>query len=567
MISLVTLYAIPDKALYLPGEPVCLRLRLEDGRPLAGWRYECTVLDLNTTVYREHGHWGSDTAVRIPPIQEGSGAYGVFIAVSGPNGEQARAETAFDVAEHWREAPRYGFLSDFEPEEAGLLEDVEFLNRQHITIVQFYDWLYRHDRLLPESEEFIDPLGRRMSLKVVREKIAALRGHGITSMAYVAVYASLPDYIEKHPEQGLYQNDGKTYSLGDYFHIMDISEDSEWTQHMLREYRQVMKTMDFGGIHLDQYGFPKKAIRKKDAVSEVVSLKELYPKFINLVRQEMSAIHDDLGVIFNNVSNYPTHTTAGADQDVMYIEVWDPASSFRDLKQTIDNARKWSGKQVVLAAYLPCFHPEKLINPKQTEIGGTLAMAAIFASGGYHLLLGEREKLLADPYFPKYGSLSAGFRSTMQHYYDFIVMYRNLLYDLALDDVSMALTGGINTEIVFSHGDTAFAPNGARGTVWTFVKEKPGYLVMHLINLCGLDNDIWHEAKGQEPPAMESIEIKAEVVEEIEGICWASPDGDSIQPEELSYEWVPKGGNSGNYVRFQVPRLNYWSMVWIKTRS
>lgn len=106
----------------------------------------------------------------------------------------------------------------------------------------------------------------------------------------------------------------------------------------------LLERMKFDGIHLDQYGFPKKAIRKKNGKDEVVALKDLYSPFINLVREEMRKIDPDLGVAFNNVSNYPTHTTAAAGTDIMYIEIWDPACRYHDLKLIIDNARRWSGE-------------------------------------------------------------------------------------------------------------------------------------------------------------------------------------------------------------------------------
>lgn len=300
---------------------------------------------------------------------------------------------------------------------------------------------------------------------------------------------------------------------------MDISTDSEWTQHIVNEFGLAIQAMGFDGLHLDQYGIPKKAIRLKDGKPEIVGLKQLYPDFINIVNEAMTEkFTEHIGLIFNNVSNYPTHTTALAMQDVMYIEVWDPVSHLRELKSVIHNARLWSGKQVVLAAYLPAFHPDRSAYPKQAEIGATLTMAVIFASGGYHLLLGEHENVLADSYYPQYGVISDEFKKRLRHYYDFIVMYRNLLYDHELDDVSMAFTGGINTEVVFSAEDIKFQPNGDIGKVWTFVKEKPGVMVIHLINLLEQDNDIWHEAKNHEPVTLHNIEIKLESWEAIEYI-------------------------------------------------
>ena len=314
-------------------------------------------------------------------------------------------------------------------------------------------------------------MGREISLRVVREKIAGLREHGIASIAYAAVYASLSDYAAKHPEQVLYRNDGVPYSFGNFFYIMDISADSAWTKHIIAEFLKVLE-LGFDGLHLDQYGFPKRAIRQISGKKEVVALKDLYPTFINQTREAVAVKWPEAGLIFNNVSNYPVHTTAEANQDIIYIEVWEPMTHLRDIKQLIDRARELSGKQVVLAAYLPGFHPERLIPQEEAEIGATLAMATIFASGGYHLLLGEHENVLTEGYYPNYGVISEDFKVVLTHYYDFIVMYRNLLYDNQLEDISMTFTGGINTEITFSKAEYLFSPNQQLNSVWTIIKEK-----------------------------------------------------------------------------------------------
>ncbi len=564
---------IPSKAQFRPGDQLSFKLQCIGDHFLGNERFSWVVLDEDKLAVKGGGKLvnsssGLNHSILVPSISEGSGAYGMFVTLEMSDGRVLQAETAFDVAQHWRDAPRYGFLSDFSPAEAGKLDDVEFLNKHHINLVQFYDWMYRQDQLLTDTEEFIDPLGRSISHKVVKEKIEAFKVHGIASMAYAAIYGSLPDYAYKHPEQLLYQNDGRPHSLGNFFHIMDISEDSAWTKHIIDEFVNAILVMGFDGLQLDQYGLPKKAIRKKDGKNEIVALKDLYPRFIDLVREAVTErIHDDVMLIYNNVGNYPTHTTAVSAHDVMYIEVWDPAFHLRDLKQIIDNARLWSGKQVVIAAYLHAFHPERPSMPALAEFGAIITMATIFASGGYHILLGEHENLLADSYFPKYGSLSEGFKVTMQHYYDFIVMYRNLIYDLELDDVSMTFAGGINTEVIFENEGVSFAPNGDIGTVWTIVKEKPGLIVIHLINLLGLDNDVWAHAKKVAPTAIEHIEIKVESWEAIEGIYLASPDGDSIRAVPIEHDFVPKGESVGYYARLVVPRLHYWSMVVIRLKA
>lgn len=60
----------------------------------------------------------------------------------------------------------------------------------HLNAVQFYDWMYRHDKLLPDSELYSDPMGRPTSLAVIEGKIAACKKLGMRPFAYGAVYAA-----------------------------------------------------------------------------------------------------------------------------------------------------------------------------------------------------------------------------------------------------------------------------------------------------------------------------------------------------------------------------------------
>ena len=76
-------------------------------------------------------------------------------------------------------------------------------------------------------------------------------------------------------------------------------------------------------------------------------------------------------------------------------------------------------KRVILAAYLNPFKTE----PERNLKGSTaqLAMATIFASGGYHLLLGEEGSVLTEAYYPDNCRIGEhSFRKTLKKYYDFI---------------------------------------------------------------------------------------------------------------------------------------------------
>lgn len=103
--------------------------------------------------------------------------------------------------------------------------------------------------------------------------------------------------------------------------------------------------------------------------------------------------------IFNAVNNWPVDSVKKSREDCVYIEVWSPNDTYRDLYRLIAHARGTKDeKRVILAAYLNPFkiEPERNLNGSTAQ----LAMATIFASGGYHLLLGEEGSVLTEAYYP-----------------------------------------------------------------------------------------------------------------------------------------------------------------------
>lgn len=126
----------------------------------------------------------------------------------------------------------------------------------HFNAIQFYDWMYRHDALLPPADRFRDPLGREMDLSVIREKIAACKTSGIRPIAYGAIYAADKERFQAHPEWGMYTLDGQPMTFAGWLYYMNIARSCGWSDHILEEYRKAI-AFGFSGIHMDTYGFPK----------------------------------------------------------------------------------------------------------------------------------------------------------------------------------------------------------------------------------------------------------------------------------------------------------------------
>ena len=143
MMELVTL-----KGKYRVGEAVELCLRVEDETADTA---EITVWHLARALYCQSvAVRGKETIFALPPFDMPGACYGVEARMIRNGMETGCAATAVNIA---GDVVRYGFLSDFLPEGD---EDVAALAKYHIDHVQFYDWSYRHDSLVPPTEEYTD---------------------------------------------------------------------------------------------------------------------------------------------------------------------------------------------------------------------------------------------------------------------------------------------------------------------------------------------------------------------------------------------------------------------------
>ena len=527
-----------DRAQYLHGEQVCIEL--PHGSRLRGTAIFRLAEAIRADI-RQNGN-------RVIIIGLAEGGYGVEITAE--SGEIW--EGAFDIVRDHREVTRYGFLTDFSSDDTGE-EDVEWIRDLHLNAVQFYDWMFRHDQFLPPTQKYEDPLGRHMDIRVITGKIAACQKHGIRAMAYGAVYAATPQTFLQHPEWGMYTLDGEPMKFADWLYYMDISKDSGWVSHLLKEYRSAI-CLGFSGIHMDTYGFPKRVWNRWGNKME---LAEQFPALIDAAALAVRTEDENAGVIFNAVNNWPVESVAGSGQDAVYIEVWPPHDTYFDLYMLVRRARELSGKNVVLAAYMKAFQGGDEIAAQRSF---RLAWAVICASGGTQLALGKHRGILKDSYYVNYAKLAESFLPTVQKYCDFLVRYSDLLYNDKGVDTGKTAAGGINEDICFESDACLFSAEGKGDSIWPIIRETDQRIGIHLINLTGNDNR-WNEAK-QEPRRIRGIRIHFRLDRRIKGIYCASPDEASLRAKELS--WTYRQSSQGRIYMAEIPEIFYWTVVWVQ---
>lgn len=540
------------RAFYQPGETVYLTVRFRsevNGPVSAGLSAVLSHLadpvdQLRRDVVLAHGEQSVLLEWKPPP--DAPRGYGVEVRLETEAGRPlASATTAFDVLEHWTQTPRYGFLADFFPGRSDVVETMGALARYHINALQFYDWMYRHEQLLTDQEPYRDPLGRELSRQTVAALIDAAHARGIAAMPYTAVYGASVAFYREHPDWALLKSDGQPVLFGENFLvIMDPRPASPWARHLLDQFDQVLLQTDFDGMHLDQYGDPKVGY---DAEGRRFDLASPLAQFINATRERVDAHRAEGAVVFNAVNNWPIEAVAPANQDIVYIEVWPPHDWLSDLHHLIVQAQDLGGgKPVVLAAY---------INPAW-EHNARLIDAVIFASGGGHIELGERDGMLAEAYFPNYATMSPALAAAMRRTYDFAVRYQDVIgprtRDATRQYLHRVVIDGVST-----------SPGLLKDKVWPIVREGQGFTAISLVNLLGIESPEWAQPMRSPPHALGPSAVRiASVDRQIHRIWLATPDGDDLSPHSIAY--ARERGSDGDTLALEIPFLKYWSLLVIE---
>ena len=468
---------LPTRTSYRPDQPVVIEVRNSDtAGTVSIWRLGEVVGEHQLTADRTAGASVFMDAGVLPV-----GGYSVELATGA-----VTATTAVEVVADTRAMLRYGFVVDFRPDRN--LDGVrDNLRRLHLTGVQFYDWAYRHADLLGGGEVYADALGQLVSLDTVRQLITACHQVGSDALGYAAVYAAGHQEWARWKHDALLDANERPYALGDFLMLVDPAA-ADWLEHFTAELRRAATAVGFDGFHLDQYGYPKAAHRPDGAE---VDVSQSFATLITEVRQALPQSR----LVFNNVNDFPTWTTAATPQDAVYIEVWPPHVGYEHLAQVAARARQLApGKPVVVAAYQ---HIYDQVDALDADRATALTMATLYSHGATHLLCGEADRILVDPYYVRNHTITASTADLLHRWYDFAVAHSELLFPAEMSDVTGSFAGPYNDDLDVTYADDQVEQIAQPGTIWrriTQVEAAAGGLrrfVVHLINLTGQSDTRW----------------------------------------------------------------------------
>jgi dextranase len=465
-----------------------------------------------------------------------------------------RARTAAEVVTETRSVLRYGFVVDYSPDRdlAGVQDN---LRRLHLTGVQFYDWAYRHADLLGGGESYTDALDQPVSLATVRSLIQACHEVGSEALGYAAVYAVGPEEWPKWEHDALLTATGVPYALGDFLFVLDPAS-PDWLDHFRADLAAATRQVGFDGFHLDQYGYPKRAYRPDGTDVDVA---QSFTSLIAGVRNELP----EARLVFNNVNDFPTWATGDAPQDAVYVEVWPPHIGYQHLAQVSTRARAAAvGKPVVIAAYQHVYDQMQPGDTRRADTATALTMATLFSHGATHLLCGEADRILVDPYYVRNHTTGTRTAELLARWYDFSVAHAELLFPAGINDVTGSFAGTYNDDIDITYADTATDHIARAGTVWRRITETTdnagvSRYVMHLINLTGQDDTEWDAPRNEAgDPGPGTLRLRR-TGQALPRVSYADPDAQHrLVPVELTTD--------GDFLHATVPAPARWQIVVIE---
>ena len=520
---------LPTRSTYSSGDSVSIEVR-GDASP-----GEVVVRRLGDEVLRV-AHAGGDSIVLAwLPV----GTYGVELTTA-----TASARTAIEVTAADRERLRYGFAVDYTPGR-DLTGISDTIRRLHLTDVMLYDWAYRHADLLGGGEEYRDALDQPVALQTVRDLITAIGAAGARALGYAAVYAVGPDEWDAWKHRALLAPTGEPYGLGDFLFVLDPAS-PDWLRSFTGQLDRSVKEIGFDGFHLDQFGYPKRAMLPDG------SRVDLAVSFATLIESVRDAL-PNAQLVFNNVNDFPTWVTAKLRQDAVYIEVWEPHLTLGALGRVVMRARSVAGdRPVVIAAYQEVYDRA---TAAVADLATAFSMATLFSHGATEILAGEADRLLVDPYYVRNHVVEASTAALLKRWYDFLVEHDEILMDPSIVDVTGSYAAAYNDDCDVSFPGNVVSVTADAGAIWRRVTQSGDRLVVHLINLVGQDDTLW-DGPREEPTRVAGTLRFRRLGDGMPRVRVADPDAEGRLIEvEVTLE--------GTHATASLPEFGVWQVVVI----
>jgi len=558
----------PDKGRYAPGETAVVSVDLQNPGADVQGKLVVHIMDLAAQVvsFRKDVVLprGDRQTVSFPwktPTNDFRG-YGIDVGFVVDGKIRDLRSTALDVSSDWTRFPRMGFFSEY-PAGDGADILAAGLAKFHLNAIQFYDWKWTHDRLVPVGADgqplnvFTQVGGRVQSFQSVKDRVAAVQARSMAALSYNLMYGDSGNAEPEHVDWAAFKvpnstnlRDIRQHDAGSYkIWIMDVSN-PDWKAHVFGQFADAMDKAGFDGIHLDNLGG---AWCYKYGSDVGIPEREEFPKFIDEARAHLCQTHPGAIVTHNDVMGNYLPEIARSDADVYYSEVWS-RHTYRDLRDNVREIRAAApGKAIVFAAYINRKPWDEMGDPAQpplptyvNDASARLLDACLFANGAGHVELGDDGQLLVNEYFPaRAPRMHPGLSRAMRDLYDFAVRYEDFLFANLRDASDERRVSSPTHRLSF---------DAESGAIWTVARERAdGTLALNLINLIGVD-DQWRNPCAN-PAPQTNVVLKFRTDRKVRRAFLATPDNGLGRPRELPIQQDEAG------VAVVVPRLEFWNLA------
>jgi hypothetical protein len=368
----------PLAARFAPGQEAAIDVEAlsPTGEPLDG-PIELTVFHLHDEVHRATSKPvtllpDAPTTVEFrwtPPPTDFTG----YLAVVSAGGKVI-GSTGIDVSSTPLAYPRYSYLSEFSPNQARDVLDAtvrRLAQDYHQNMFQFYDWFWRHEKLIERENGKILPswqdlFGRTNSVQVISDLVDAAHRYNALATAYVNIYAAREGYAERwpiEPSWGMFARpDARNQVFLDFSGLAPDARlflfdpaNPGWQAWLTSEYVDAIRTFGFDGVQIDQVG-PRFGVFRADG--SPLDLPGAFPRFLEATDARLSANDPrraacTFNIVDGTVDGWAVSEVATSKAcDFLYTEIWFKTNTYAQLRRYIEHLREIGlGRSVVLAAY------------------------------------------------------------------------------------------------------------------------------------------------------------------------------------------------------------------------
>ena len=514
---------------------------------------------------------------------------GYMLEISAENSKDRVIDTgsvAVDVSSDWTKFPRYGYVREFE-DGVDTTGKIQAMTKYHINVIEYYDWQHLHHQPLAPQEMldqgwYTDWANRRIYVSTLKNYVRDAKNSNMASMAYDMIYAGTNSFFEGeenavHKTWQIKFREGNSQGEGEFkfqmgqgladgtlFFVNPLNKD--WQTYIFSEVNKALDYFGFDGWHGDTVGdwgdmtdANGNPLGYDENGNPIYSVADTYKQFLDAAKDNLNGRY----LTFNPVGAKGIENANKSKVDALYTEFW-PWDIARDgsnyatyeslVKEIEWSAQDSGGKSLAVKSYIN--NDGKDSSGYMNTPAVMLVNAAVFAAGGNRVEIGNGDRILHNEYYPWDNVLMDDeLKAGMRNVYDFAVAYENLLRD-----------GQTTTDQKVVVENYPASTTGESNKIWTYTREGNGYQMLHLINLLGTDNE-WRDTEKTKaaPTQVSNLAVKYYYTGDVNSVYLATPDEDGGCTKALPFE---KGTDAnGNYVKLQIPSLNYWDMIYMSAEE